>query len=70
MSIIYGQCMKCQSLSQAVYEFEDGRWLGKSCGCWDEELEKIDGRSERDLENLETYRDLIARTKNVPADEY
>lgn len=68
--MIYGDCDKCGTKSSEVFEFEDGRWLCKANECYAEEYEKIDGKSERDLENLENYRNMVARTKNLPPDIY
>ena len=50
------RCNKCQSFVR-VFELDD-RLLGKSCGCYFEEVEKSDPRIDLDRERIEEVRRL------------
>ena len=62
----YGDCSKCQT-KYVEGTYYKGQWLGYACLCYQEELEKDDGKAERDLAHLDDYRKLVAGTKNIPA---
>lgn len=65
----YGTCNKCQTKWIKLYSYND-RWLCKDNLCYQEEVEKGSGKQERDLENLEKYRQLVAGTHDIPATTY
>lgn len=61
----FADCEKCQTKWVEV-KLYNGRLLGISCLCYQEELEKDSGKHIRDLEKLEEYRSLVNSTKNIP----
>lgn len=65
-NIKYGDCTKCSTKYVPLTEF-NGQWLCDVNLCLTEELEKINGKAQQDLDNLEDYRKLVAGTKNIPA---
>lgn len=60
------RCDKCTSFVK-VYEF-NGRLLGKACGCYYEEEEKLDARIESDRLAVEEVRSLEEATQEHPQD--
>ena len=50
------RCEKCQTFVK-VFEF-DGRLLGKTCGCYYEEIEKRDPKIQADREIIEEVKRL------------
>lgn len=60
-----GDCEKCATKYVPLTEY-NGRWLCDVNLCLTEEREKNSGKAEKDLDNLEIYKQLVAGTKNIP----
>lgn len=58
----YGDCMKCLTPDSEVFLLRRGYYVGKACGCWDEEVEHDSGRSKRKMYELESLRRIISHS--------
>lgn len=57
-----GNCQKCNTYS-TLFEYSPNWFIGKGCGCWEEEVERESGRHEVLEEKLNDYRNLVRRTQ-------
>ena len=56
-----GECGKCGTEDSELFEYKRGYFIGKACGCWEEELERDSGRHIRLNKKLEDYRRVVNR---------